>query len=283
VVTAAGPGEQDPSLQPPYLVTASTDHRGVAVAVTADASTAVVEMAVHGMWSPRLGSQVAARLRLCTAGPAASIIVDLHDVGDTYGVSQPFWTRAWRAAWLTSTPARLTLCLPTTTALGSRLRQIRGPRPMLYATMPEARVAVGDWSRRFDRLQTRLTPTPRSVRAARDLVTQACQTWHLPQLHAAQLVVSELVSNAVQHARTDIVVTVLRTGTRLHVAVRDDAARFPHLTEAGSTTQPAALNRRGIGLRLVHAAATAWGAMPTRGGKVVWATIGPNRPLVSTG
>jgi hypothetical protein len=37
------------------------------------------------------------------------------------------------------------------------------------------------------------------------------------------------------------------------------------------------LSERGRGLRLVHFGAAAWGAMPTRGGKVVWATVCPRK------
>ena len=58
---------------------------------------------------------------------------------------------------------------------------------------------------------------------------------------------------------------------RLHVAVQDGAAGQPRLhrsVPAGPTASP-----RGRGLLLVNAMAAAWGAMPARGGKVVWATL----------
>jgi anti-sigma regulatory factor (Ser/Thr protein kinase) len=277
-VTATDRGERARPLQPPYLVTTSTDRRGVSVGITADASTAVVEMAVHGPWSRHLGSQVAAGLRLCLAGPSASIIIDLHDVVDAHGASQPFWAAAWRAAGLAPTPVRLTLCLPTTTTLDNRLRRMRGPRPMLFATMSEARIATAGRLPRTHRLQTRLAPSPESVRAARDLVTHACHTWRLFQaeVHDARLIMSELATNAVEHARTNFVATVSRNDTRLHLAVRDGTAQFPHLSEPEPTDQQAPLHERGRGLQLVHATAAAWGAMPTRGGKVVWATIPSN-------
>src|SRR5215213_1685959 len=86
--------------QPPYLVTTSTDRRALSVGVTADASSAVVEMTVHGRWSQQLGSQAAATLQLCLAGPTASIIVDLHSMGDSHGMSRSFWVAVARAARL---------------------------------------------------------------------------------------------------------------------------------------------------------------------------------------
>ena len=268
-----------PSLEPPYLVTGSADGRGVSVGVTADASTAVVEMTVHGQWSQRLGSQVAAGLRLCRAGPSAFIIIDLHELSDPYGVSLAFWWKACRDASLGPTPVRLALCLPAMTSLDSQLRRPDRQQSVVFATMPEARRAIAGLLSRTPRLQGRLAPQGASVRAARDLVAQACRVWHLPQVYPARLIVSELATNAVEHAGTDFVVTASTDGSRLHVAVRDGATRYPQLREPAPTSQQAPVNHRGRGLRLVHAAAAAWGAMPTRGGKVVWATVPPS-PLL---
>jgi anti-sigma regulatory factor (Ser/Thr protein kinase) len=261
------------TLQPPYLVTASADGRGVSVGVTADASTSVVEMTVHGQWSQHLGSQVAAGLRLCRVGPSRSIIVDLHDLGDPYGLSLPFWSRASRDASVGPAPVRLAFCLPAMTTLDGRLRQPDGQRSAVFATMIEARRAIAGQLSNARRLQARLAPQAASVQAARDLVAQACSAWHLPQVHEARLVVSELAANAVEHARTDFVVTASTDGTRLHLAVRDGAPQYPRLSDSPPISPQRPIHDRGRGLRLVHAAADAWGAMPARGGKVVWATL----------
>lgn len=261
-------------LQPPYLLTAATGRLGVGVSISGDASTAVVELAAHGPWSPHLGEQVTAHLRLCVAGPSTAIIIDLQHLHDPYAVSMPFWLAAWRQARLEPVPAQLTFCLPTTTTLSERLRTLRGPQPRVCATVPEARIAIAGRMSRADRLQARLAPRPDSVRAARDLVTQACHAWHLPQLLPdSALIMSELATNAVEHAGTDYVATVTRSSTGLHLAVRDGAARFPRPSEPSDTDPQIPLLERGRGLRLVHAVAAAWGAMPTRGGKVVWATV----------
>jgi anti-sigma regulatory factor (Ser/Thr protein kinase) len=265
------------SLQPPYLLTASTDRRGLSVGVVADASTAVVEMTVHGSWSQQLGRQVAASIRLCLAGPSASVIIDLHDLQDPYGVSLPFWLSVWREGGLGPAPVQLALCVPATTVLDSRLRQ-PAVQPLVFPTMSEARMAIADRLSRAHRLQARLAPRPASVRAARDLVAQACQAWRLPQLQDAWLVVSELVANAVEHARTEFVITASTRGdTRLHLAVRDGTTNLPRLRETSSSSRPGLLQERGRGLWLVHASAAAWGAMPARGGKVVWATVSPDQ------
>jgi anti-sigma regulatory factor (Ser/Thr protein kinase) len=244
------------------------------VTITTDAGIEVIEVAVHGRWSPQVSDRVSAALPLCLAGPAPSIIVDLRDLGDPYGASLPFWLALWRAARLADVPMHMTFCLPETTALSRRLRHLQGPQPRVFATVREARIAIAARNARGDRLQVRLEPCPASVAAARTLVTQACRLQNRPDaLQDACLIVSELAANAVEHACTDFIVTVSYRGTRLHLAVHDRVSRFPRRHESAVAGPRAALEDRGRGLSLVHMIATAWGVVPTRHGKVVWATV----------
>ena len=198
----------------------------------------------------------------------------MYGVGDLHGVSLSYWLAAQRTARLGPAPVHLAFCLPPATMLDYRLRHQDGVPLLLFATMSHARIAIAGKVSRADRLQARLVPRPTSVRMARDLVAQACRTWQLPHLrNDAALIVSELVSNAVDHAATDLVVTVFRRAGRLHMAVRDGDSRYPHMGVAADGWRPASVAARGRGLGLVHAIAAAWGAIPTHGGKVVWATV----------
>lgn len=259
---------------PPYLLTAVTNRLGVGVGVTGDAGMAVVEVAPYGPWSPHLGEQVSAALRMCLASPSASIIVDLHDLGDPYGVSLLFWLALWREARFAIAPVRVMFCLPTTTALSRHFRYLQGPQPRVFATLPEARIAIAERMPGADRLRARLEPRPASIRVARTLVTQACHGWHLQELlQDAWLIVPELAANVVEHACTDFIVTVSRSGSRLHVVVHDWVSRFPRLSEPELVSPRASLDERGRGLWLVNTVAAAWGAMSTCDGKVVWATM----------
>ncbi|WP_212994828.1 ATP-binding protein [Actinoplanes auranticolor] len=270
-------------LVPPYFVTTGTHQGGVSVDVTADASTTVVEMTVRGQWSQQLGNQVTAGLRRCLAGPCEAVIIDMHNVGDLHGASLPYWLAAQRTARLGPAPVHLAFCSPPATMLNYRLRHQEGTSPLLFATMSQARIAIAGKVSRADRLQVRLAPRPSSVRAARDLVAQACHTWRLPDLrNDAALIMSELVSNAVDHASTDFVVTVFRRGGRLHLAVRDGDSRYPLMDAAADTMRSAPVAARGRGLRLVHAIAAAWGAVPAHSGKVVWATVSTDSGLDAT-
>jgi anti-sigma regulatory factor (Ser/Thr protein kinase) len=76
-------------------------------------------------------------------------------------------------------------------------------------------------------------------RPAEVRLVEACRAWHLSHLlFSAQLIVSELVANAVQHAGTDIGVTVSRRAQRLHLIVSDENHSVPELL-AGSRALPA--------------------------------------------
>jgi hypothetical protein len=106
-----------------------------------------------------------------------------------------------------------------------------------------------------------LLPSWDEARHARDITTDACLRWQLPHLAGpAALVASELVINAVDHARTMMTLHLKRNARHLYVAVED-----------GSPTEPG--DARGHGLLLVESLAVFWGSTTHPGGKVVWAAI----------
>jgi anti-sigma regulatory factor (Ser/Thr protein kinase) len=266
----------DPRLpvQPPYLLTAGADRPGTAVPVIADIGMVVVEVAPRGPWSPQLGHDVSAVVRMCLAGPPCSIIVNLDDLEDSGGVSASFWLGLWHELRLDAAPVGLVFCLPEPAALSLSLRHPNGPQPRVFATVSQARAAIAQGPSHAERMQARLQPRPASIRAARALVAQACQAWHLPDLlQDTWLIVSELAANAVEHACTDFVLTVSRGSAGLHVAIHDRVSRFPQPAGAKLAAPASVLDERGRGLRLVQMIAAAWGAVPTPDGKVVWATV----------
>ncbi len=112
-----------------------------------------------------------------------------------------------------------------------------------------------------------LPPEPRSVREARGLVRTALAGWALEHLEApAVLLVSELATNVVLHARTPFVVTAEQRGEVLRISITDASANRPsrrrHGVQAGT----------GRGLGLVATLATEWGAEPAEHpfAKTVW-------------
>jgi hypothetical protein len=123
-----------------------------------------------------------------------------------------------------------------------------------------------------------LSPDPDTPALARDLVGDACRVWRLPEVfYPGRLVMSELVTNAVEHARARISVVVTHRAGGLLVAVEDDCPALPRLIGLTPPRRGHPLNERGQGLRTVQATATRWGALPLVNGKLVWALI--RRPI----
>jgi anti-anti-sigma factor len=115
----------------------------------------------------------------------------------------------------------------------------------------------------------RIDPDRNAPSVARAAVHDFCQAQRVGgDGDAAQLVASELVTNAVVHARTLIDLTLRLIPPHLHIAVRDcgdGQARIGGIIDESSET--------GRGLLLVDALATAWGTFVPDVGKVVWATV----------
>ena len=206
----------------------------------------------------------------CVVEHPAAVLVDLRDLDDPDGASVAMWLAAYRAGSIPQPPVRFALCVPPAALLATRLHKVGAYQFLsVFVDMPEARkapetsVPVPDW------LHVRLAPTRGALSQARELAGQACAAWHLTRLlYPVRIVMSELFNNALEHARPTIRLTVVRRGTGLYVAVRDDDPRLPGLLEppAFDAAGPV-LFERGQGLRLVHATASAWGAHATPGGK----------------
>jgi len=113
-----------------------------------------------------------------------------------------------------------------------------------------------------------LPPSARLVRTARDLTTRALLDWGCPQaIGPATLIVSELVNNAILHARTDLTVSIARWGDLVRLAVQDATPERP--VRRHEPTQVT-----GRGMLLVAALSQSWGVLPASGGgKVVWAVL----------
>lgn len=113
---------------------------------------------------------------------------------------------------------------------------------------------------------------PESAGRARETTRLALRAAGLPDDHVerAALLVSELVTNAVVHAASDVRIRVsARPVTR--VEVEDDNPRLPDPQPPLSpSTSMDALEPGGLGLTIVEGLASRWGADRRSQGKVVW-------------
>jgi anti-sigma regulatory factor (Ser/Thr protein kinase) len=112
-------------------------------------------------------------------------------------------------------------------------------------------------------------PVASSVRGARQFARDALSELATPVVDDALLVVSELVTNAVQHAGTrfevaiDVPKVAIDGTSTLRIAVTDGNAQRPELLHPGPH-EPS-----GRGMALVDALGD-WGIEPTSVGKRVW-------------
>ncbi|MFJ2745409.1 ATP-binding protein [Streptomyces sp. NPDC087440] len=111
---------------------------------------------------------------------------------------------------------------------------------------------------------------PESVRRAREAAARMLAAWRIPRaVDTALLVVSELMTNAVQHTFGQAAELVLTHGSGLLlVEVRDTSSCPPAPVRSVGDAES------GRGLHLVHALSTDWGWMPLgTDGKSVWALL----------
>ena len=170
-------------------------------------------------------------------------------------------------------------------AVAKALARLGVPRFVpVHASLDDA---VQDAGRRppYLRDELRLPPSPAAPATARGFVRETCQTWRLlldgqddaattaaagELVERAELVASELVTNALIHARTDVWLRLSLRGGRLHLGVHDGGRRLLRLVGGGPEAEA------GRGLLLVERLSRAWGVYrPPEGGKVVWCVLGP--------
>ena len=109
---------------------------------------------------------------------------------------------------------------------------------------------------------------PRSVTAARRFVAEACKG--RADAEDVALLVSELATNAVMHARTPFEVTVVPIGVGgVRVEVADGSSSPPRLGDDGGPWT-SGRGGGGRGLVMLDAIASRWGVAPSDSGKRVW-------------
>ncbi|MDQ1650651.1 MAG: hypothetical protein QOG60_2708 [Frankiaceae bacterium] len=125
------------------------------------------------------------------------------------------------------------------------------------------RPAANEWAGSYP-----LPSVDRSNRLARLLVRLALEGSPAELVEDAQLLVSELVTNAIRHAETGIRLNIDLAGPGIRVGV-EDASADP-LPASCPIGVPGDGQEHGYGLGLLDTLADAWGWERTAAGKNVW-------------
>ena len=121
---------------------------------------------------------------------------------------------------------------------------------------------------------TEYPPCPESVAEARHAIRLILLTWSLePLCEDAQLVASELVTNAVQHSEKigmhPVRMSVVRLAKGVEISVHDPSTSRPILTHPSPDAES------GRGMHLIDVLCPDWGVDVSshRGSKRVWARL----------
>ena len=122
----------------------------------------------------------------------------------------------------------------------------------------------------MDTARLELPATPAAASVARLFVRCLCEEWGVGAVaDVAELLSSELVTNAVVHARSAIELEAAWTHSDLRVDVRDAGAG-----QVQAKTSPAPTEAEGgRGLAIVASLADSWGVEETGHGKSVWFSL----------
>ncbi|WP_432498256.1 ATP-binding SpoIIE family protein phosphatase [Kineococcus auxinigenes] len=116
------------------------------------------------------------------------------------------------------------------------------------------------------RRRWQLPSEPSSVGKARHATLRACAVWGLGVGPQAEIVVSELVANAVLHGWGPVGLRLFDLPGALRIEVEDDSPEQPRVVDARPD------GAGGHGMRVV-ATLGRWGVTPTRRGKIVWVEV----------
>ncbi|MCX5064072.1 MULTISPECIES: SpoIIE family protein phosphatase [unclassified Streptomyces] len=114
-----------------------------------------------------------------------------------------------------------------------------------------------------------IPPDPALVAPIRKQAVEQLDTWGLQEAAlTAELVVSELVTNAIRYGARPIRLRLIHDGATLICEVSDTSHTAPHLRRAKTWDEG------GRGLLLVAQLTERWGSRHTADGKTIWAEIG---------
>jgi len=239
----------------------------------------VAHVALYGTLDTGSTVRMMVTLRDCLAEAPSVLIVDMQyvTVADEASLRPLLELVADARTW---PGARVALCCATPAAKAMIAAAAMKEGPDMYPDVTSATDAARSLPLSVRDVLT-LLPAAEAPARSRRFTHDTCARWGIGRVgNLAELVTSELVTNAVMHARTAMTVTLRLVDNRLHVAVRDGDPRPMQRPAPGNAGGPQ--DEHGRGLLLLDAMTDSWGCNPTADGKVVWASIAvPGRPAAA--
>ncbi|MDG4768600.1 ATP-binding protein [Solwaraspora sp. WMMD406] len=237
--------------------------------VTRDFVSGITQVRLAGALTDAALVRLAPVLRRCLVEEPLALLVELDEVD----IASPIGLRVFailQGGGVGHRPA-LHLCARPDTPAGRIARYGVSGLVSVQDSLVEAAKMVETGPRSAYRWHQYLAPHPRSPNRARRLIDAACRSWQLAALADEAMVIgSELVSNAVEHAGTELDLTTTRQAGAIRISVRDRAASPP---KPVGRVVPDHGARRGRGLAIVEALASDWGYATADDGKTVWAAL----------
>jgi anti-sigma regulatory factor (Ser/Thr protein kinase) len=115
--------------------------------------------------------------------------------------------------------------------------------------------------------ERRFSRSPTSASAARRFARAALRGLADEIVDAAVLMVSELATNAIEHAESEFVVRLTRDAAEVRIEVDDDGPGRPRVLAPGLA------DSSGRGVQIVEAMSRSWGVRSKPPGKTVWFTL----------
>jgi anti-sigma regulatory factor (Ser/Thr protein kinase) len=227
---------------------------------------------VLGPLSDHHGHDLFSLITACVEECPAAVLVDLTAVTDAPPVVLAAIAQAGARVPPGIPPVAVFAC-----GAAPHHHMLLAPHVSVYETPAQAREATLDLHRSRPRTELTFDASIHAPARVRQLVTDTCDQLSLQHVRTdATLIMSELVTNVVQHTAKSGVAALTHRDPFLHLEVEDHEPR-PPVTNAGhrNTRQD-----HGRGLAIIGLLGSRWGYRVGHdgGGKVVWASLPTRRP-----
>ena len=232
---------------------------------------------ISGSVGPFDGARLSGAVAKALADDPELVVCDLSEVDWLDPVCVAVWVAAqWAGPW----PGPVLWLAGAHGQPAEALRATGAGRFLSLAASTQDALAQ-QWREpplRRDRLT--LAPVPTAPARARRFAAEVLTLWAVPDLmDEAVLIVSELVTNGLQHAHSDLELRVELAQHWLQVAVRDGGRPRPPGADAPAgvadgSAHETVLRESGRGLEIVQALAVACGQTSApAGGRIYWASL----------